>query len=347
MIVSIIIPVYRVEKYLSRCIDSVINQSYENIEIILVDDGSPDNCGYICDEYAKRDSRVKVIHKENEGVCVARNLGINVSTGDYIFFVDSDDYISKEAISVLLKHVKQIDADITIGNYNIFNQNNEVKQVNTFDEISLEKELLNSPQERYKYFFGNSFGIQVWNRLYKSSFIKKNNVMFEKQVYYGEDFLFNMKLFIRNPKICLVDSTTYFYYQNSESITNSYKENLAEQYLYLLNSFYNYVKENNKLDENQDLIAYSAFTFIDTCALNTYIYSNKKFSEMKMEIEKFKYSDIINKAIKDLSKGKYLKSVPRKDWKYFAWIFSFLFRYNFLNMATLLLLLRFNLKRKG
>ena len=95
--ISVIVPIYKVEKYLARCVDSIINQTYKNLEIILVDDGSPDGCGAMCDEYAKKDERIKVIHKENGGLSSARNAGLDIATGDYIAFVDSDDRLSSDA----------------------------------------------------------------------------------------------------------------------------------------------------------------------------------------------------------------------------------------------------------
>ena len=100
-LVSIIVPIYKVEKYLKQCLDSILNQTYENIEIILVDDGSPDNCGKICDEYASNDKRIRVIHKENGGLSSARNAGLDVATGEYISFIDSDDYVSENFIKRL------------------------------------------------------------------------------------------------------------------------------------------------------------------------------------------------------------------------------------------------------
>ena len=109
--ISIIVPVYKVEAYLSECIESIINQTYRNLEIILVDDGSPDKCGEICDEYAKKDERIHVIHKKNEGVARARNDGIEYAGGDYISFIDSDDWIAENAYEVLYQGLKQYDAD--------------------------------------------------------------------------------------------------------------------------------------------------------------------------------------------------------------------------------------------
>lgn len=114
MKVSVIIPVYNVEKYLPRCFQSVEKQTYENLEIILVDDGSKDNCGKLCDKYSKKDKRVRVIHTENEGLSSARNKGMEISTGDAIFFLDSDDYISKECIEKMVSLIKDNDADISI-----------------------------------------------------------------------------------------------------------------------------------------------------------------------------------------------------------------------------------------
>ncbi len=110
--ISVIVPIYKVEEYLHRCIDSIINQTYTNLEIILVDDGSPDNCPMICDEYAKKDSRIRVIHKKNGGLSDARNAGLEIATGEYIGFVDSDDWIHKDMYHILYKNIIEKDADI-------------------------------------------------------------------------------------------------------------------------------------------------------------------------------------------------------------------------------------------
>ena len=112
--ISIIVPVYKVEPYIHKCIDSILNQTFKEFELILVDDGSPDNCGNICDEYAKKDNRVRVIHKENGGISSARNIGLDVSNGEYIGFVDSDDYIKLDMYERLYNSCKVNNADISI-----------------------------------------------------------------------------------------------------------------------------------------------------------------------------------------------------------------------------------------
>ena len=111
--ISVIVPVYKVEKYLDKCVESIVNQTYKNLEIILVDDGSPDNCPAMCDEWAEKDERIRVIHKENGGLADARNAGMDIATGDYIGFVDSDDWIEPNMYEVLLKNALKYDADIS------------------------------------------------------------------------------------------------------------------------------------------------------------------------------------------------------------------------------------------
>ena len=111
-LISVIVPIYNVEKYLQKCVDSIINQTYKNLEIILVDDGSPDNCPKMCDDYAEKDSRIKVVHKENGGLSDARNVGMEVATGEYVSFIDSDDYISLDFYETLLETIVDNDSDV-------------------------------------------------------------------------------------------------------------------------------------------------------------------------------------------------------------------------------------------
>ena len=111
--ISVVVPVYNVEEYLDQCVESLVGQTYKNLEVILVDDGSPDNCPAMCDEWAERDNRIKVIHKENGGVSSARNAALDIASGDYIGFVDSDDWIEPDMYEILIKNAKKYDADIS------------------------------------------------------------------------------------------------------------------------------------------------------------------------------------------------------------------------------------------
>ena len=161
-LISVIVPIYNVEKYLDRCVDSIINQTYKNLEIILVDDGSPDNCPQMCDDYAKKDSRIKVVHKENGGLSDARNVGMEVATGEYVSFIDSDDYISLDFYETLLETIVDNDSDIVecgvVKFYedNSFDKYSDDLKVTNYDTVDGLEGLINE----------NPFKQHVWNKLY-------------------------------------------------------------------------------------------------------------------------------------------------------------------------------------
>ena len=161
-LVSIIVPVYNVEKYLSKCIDSILAQTYKNLEIILVDDGSKDNSGTICDEYSKKDKRIKIIHKPNGGISDVRNHGLKIATGDYIGFVDSDDYIAEDMFETLVSLLEKNDADISIVSfYEYYNGKligvRENENVEIMNKVEAIKELL----------IDRKIQSYTWNKLFK------------------------------------------------------------------------------------------------------------------------------------------------------------------------------------
>lgn len=345
MKISIIIPVYNAEKYIKKCLDSVINQTYTNLEIILVDDGSQDNGGKICDEYSQKDKRIKILHKTNQGVSEARNSGINMVTGEYFYLLDADDFIDLDTINIFQKRAKETHSDILIGKLTKVDENGIIVERGiSFDKCRIEMNDLVKSKEKFKFFFGKSYGACAGNKLYRFKFVESLNIKFEKDIYFGEDLLFNLKLYINAPRIELINEQTYYYLRNRLSITYSYKKDLSDRYLDLVTNFYNYAEKNNMIDGNQDLISYNSFTAIDNTYLNCFEYSKNPFRESKREISKFKKSIIINSGIKNLAKGKYLKEVSRKDWKYFVRIFSVLYNLNFMNLAALLQLCRYKYK---
>ena len=166
--ISVIVPVYNVEQYLERCVDSIINQTYKNLEIILVNDGSTDNSGQLCDELAKKDSRIRVIHKENGGVSEARNFGVKEISGEYVIFIDSDDYINKRMINVLYSQIKLEEADVSVcGVMNVY-ENNHIPQARNINEYLI----LNNEGFLSEYLKGERIPGGIWNKLIKSSIAK-------------------------------------------------------------------------------------------------------------------------------------------------------------------------------
>lgn len=169
-LISVIVPVYKVEPYIRKCIDSILAQTYINLEIILVDDGSPDRCPEICDEYASRDSRIKVIHKENGGLSDARNKGLEVASGDYIAFVDSDDWIEADMYEILLRNMQYFDADISVGGVA-----DDLEENGCYHTIKIsnygESDFFENKVEAMKRYFINSWA--AWDKLYKRNVFDK------------------------------------------------------------------------------------------------------------------------------------------------------------------------------
>ena len=163
-LISVIVPVYNVEKYLDKCIQSIVDQTYTNLEIILVDDGSPDNSGAICDEWAEKDNRIKVIHKANGGLSDARNAGLDIATGEYIAFVDSDDYIELDFYDKLYNVIKATNCDISICNLRKVYENNNVS-VNNCDTFEITEY---STTEAMSALIDDKIRQVVWNKLYKA-----------------------------------------------------------------------------------------------------------------------------------------------------------------------------------
>ena len=204
--ISVIVPVYKVEQYLHRCIDSILSQSFSDFELILVDDGSPDNCGKICDEYAAKDSRVRVFHKPNGGVSSARNLGLDNARGEWVTFIDSDDYVKIDYLLELLHNCTINHADFIAINNFIIKETDE-------NLVILDDSMLD------KLFSVYSFQkvCSPWGKLYRMDIIKLNNLRFNPAVHLGEDIIFVFTYLLNLNRVILLRSDNYYY-----SNTNSY-----------------------------------------------------------------------------------------------------------------------------
>ena len=211
--VSVIVPVYNVENYLENCINSVIAQTYQNIEIILVDDGSPDECPAICDEYAKKDSRIKVIHKENGGLSDARNAGIQQAKGKYITFIDSDDDVLAEYIEYMYKLLVKNNTKMAIATHTVVSKK---KRIN-FGEGYTEK-ILTTEECLDRMLCDQGFSISAWAKLYSKELF--NEVRFPKGKL-NEDNGTTYKLVLQCDKIAYGNKSIYNYHKRENSITTS------------------------------------------------------------------------------------------------------------------------------
>lgn len=210
-LISIIVPIYKVEKYLSRCVSSIINQTYKKLEIILVNDGSPDNCGRMCDEFSKIDNRIKVIHKKNGGLSDARNAGLKIASGIYVSFLDSDDWIDQTYIEKLYKLLIESNADISVCNFKRTSDEN----CNLIQSKGDVYEFTN--KEALQQFYGE-FSSQLfvaWGKLYKATLFK--NIMYPYGKIHEDDFTTYKLLYIAQ-KIVLTTEQLIYYWQRNDSI---------------------------------------------------------------------------------------------------------------------------------
>lgn len=214
-IISVIVPVYKVEPYIDRCIDSIVNQTYRNLEIILVDDGSPDRCPEICESWAEKDSRIKVIHKENGGLSAARNCGIECCHGDYIGFVDSDDWIEPDMYEKLYNTIVKYNVPLAMGGrFDIYENCLTDKKRTTYGN----EKVISAQQLLPKMLLGDGCDSVAWDKLYHKSLWKE--IRFPDGEIF-EDIAIMYKLIIKANKIAICDDPLYNYYHRSGSITES------------------------------------------------------------------------------------------------------------------------------
>lgn len=293
--ISIIVPLYNMEKYASRCIDSILKQYYKNFELLLINDGSTDGTADICNQYAKKDDRIIVFHKENGGVSSARNLGLSEAKGEWITFVDADDWIEPGFLSVVELPINSQSELIlstwrTIWNGSILNEIHEKKENELYSgwsEISKEwntiadKDICRCP----------------WGKFYRHSIIKNHNITFNQLLHYGEDTVFNYQYLTRinSFSICVSPDNHYIFHQNSEQrAVKKYKctpEGITTARDLVFDIFYKKGLENLKFER----LFFFGFTMIEHCYLNqpdNKIRKNYYKGDIQKKMEKRCLSDI-------------------------------------------------------
>ena len=242
--VSIIVPVYNVEKYLNKCIQSIVDQTYKNIEIILIDDGSKDESGVLCDAWVQKDNRIQVIHKKNAGLGFARNTGLDIASGDYVMYVDSDDYIDEKMVEVLLNQIIKYDADTAFCGLNRVFPDGSLLRVPAYydDKIFIGEQIIDDvllemigskPTERED---ANLF-MSVWHGIYSMKIINHYKIRFqsERQIM-CEDIMYHIDYLVRASKIVYIDDCLYYYRINRSSLSQVYDADRFERQKKLSNA---------------------------------------------------------------------------------------------------------------
>lgn len=273
--ISIVVPVYNVEKFLSRCIDSIICQTYKNLEIILVDDGSKDNSSSICDLYEKKDKRIKVIHKENGGLSSARNAGIEEATGDYIAFVDSDDYIEPNMYEEMYNAAKKLSCDIITCNYKYVYDDGSIKLINN-DKKNEEFDFVSSIKEMNLF---NKFDMSACTKLFKKDLFDDIRFPVGKL---SEDYYIMYLLFEKSNKVYYIASPYYNYFQRKNSITKSNKINHDFMYAALEQMKYLETKYPDELKN----ICHAAFLSANLTVYDFYLKNGVKCPKEMLKVFK-------------------------------------------------------------
>ena len=217
--VSVIIPVYNVEKYIREALDSVVNQTYTDLDIIIVDDGSTDHSGAICDEYAKKDSRIRVIHQENRGVGPSRNTALDIIRGQYVVFIDPDDAYRPSYINEMLQAIEKEDADIVVCKYLVCKTDGSLSNFNSSIIMPSAKSGILSRGDAIIAFLDNRISFGIWNKIYRSNLW--NNIRFIKSCY-AEDKEVNLRVIARCSKLFVIDKNLYLYRIHPGSVMNSF-----------------------------------------------------------------------------------------------------------------------------
>lgn len=335
-LITIIIPVYNVKKYLKQCIESVVNQTYKNIEIILVNDGSTDGSGDICDEYAIKDSRVRVIHKKNAGLGLARNSGLEKASGKYVTFIDSDDYADINMIESLYNCILDEKADTCIGGYKRVDDEGSIifeesYNYSIFTGKNIQKKLfyrmLGSSPEK-----SDAIRMSVWNSMYSMEIIRENAIKFpSEREFISEDIIFDSDYYKNAKKVIIIGSTAYNYRINALSLTMKYNKDRFEKYKLLCSTLIDRLSLDD-IDNDAILrIKRMFFVNVRTCILQEVkSYSSPSYNKAINNIksicnDKYLHSVIDSYPVEKMGKKQqiFIKLIQKRMYKTFYLLFKF------------------------
>lgn len=310
---SLIIPIYKVEKFLTRCINSIEKQTFNDYEVILVDDGSPDSCPGICDSICAQNKKFRVIHKQNEGLGFARNTGMQYANGDYIVFIDSDDYIENNSLEILYNYLKNNSyPDVCVFGHNIINEmGTKISKSKTVDKYFEENEITKYVLPKaFCYSMRkpfDEFGIgSAWGSIYKKDFLLKNSIKFKSErEYLSEDLLFSIEVCMKATSILFINYNLYNYCLNGTSLSHSYRPDRLEKSVYLYKYMKCLVKNHNLSDEILFRTIDNFFVNLIVC-LKQEIYSKQNYQYKKNRIKQITN----NEEFQSITRSYPIKNLP-------------------------------------
>lgn len=316
-LVTIIVPVYNVEKYINECVDSLIKQTYKNIEIVLVDDGSKDKSGAICDNYVALDARIKAIHKQNEGLGFARNTGLKAAQGKFVTFIDSDDKADADLVEKLVNGIYEVNGDTCIGGFKRISENGMVSFEESYDKAVFEGKnvynklfarMLGSAPDKH-----DAIRMSVWNVMYSMDVIRKHSIEFpSERVFISEDIIWDSEYYKYAQKAIVIDSTAYNYRITPGSLTQKYKPDMLEKICALYNEMCNRLP-----GDKEKIVRLQRQFFVNLRACirqERHSVSGKSNVETKAAIKK-----IVNDGVVHTIAKEYLQVVSQRKQKMFVW----------------------------
>ena len=308
-LISIIVPVYNVEQYLEECIVSLVNQTYKNIEIIIINDGSTDLSGELCEKFAKYDERIKVIHKKNAGLGLARNTGLEYVNGKYVTFMDSDDFADSDLIEKLYTSIISNDADTCIGGFKRVNDDKNILYEEIYENTTYDRDgvvnnllirMLGSCPEK-----SDAIRMSVWNVLFSVEIIRNNNLKFcSERKFISEDLMFDIDYYLYSNKVNVINSNSYNYRVNSNSLTMKYRSDKFIKCKFMYNEVYDKIKKYSLGTKAVLRLQRQYFVNIRTC-----------ISQENTKISKLSYNEAIkniNRICNDAQLQTIIKTYPKK-----------------------------------
>lgn len=292
-LISIIVPIYNVEKYLDKCIDSIVNQTYKNLEIILVNDGSKDKSGDICNEWKSKDRRIKVIHKENTGAGDSRNIALDIAKGDYISFVDSDDYLSYDMYTVMMSF---FDKDIDIVECDYISTIDENIQ---FQQITFKKKVYSTQEALVENINDSIFKQVIWNKIYKKRVINKVRFPTDKKI---DDEFFTYKVISNAKKLVHTNAKLYAYRIQNDSVMHSLNINNRFQGIEAKLERQEFLKSNYPALQKEGALnlCFSCIYLAQLCLLESSKTSEKILYKLKLIINKYSNFTLKDSGLKNI-----------------------------------------------
>ena len=334
MKISIIVPVYNTKKeYLKKCVDSLLNQTMKEIEVILIDDGSTNQAGKICDEYVGVDNRVKVLHQKNQGVAVARNNGLDIAEGEWITFVDADDWCENTMCEEILRKAVENSSEILIfTNYSVQSEKTVkknqffAKDIKKFDEkMKEEAELKTMLRTHPSFSFQPPINMMggTWCKLINRNFLEKSGVKFEPELLRSQDIIFYLNLFEKADDISYYNRQLYYYRYDENSVSRRYRKDAYKIFLKVLNKQYKFILENHKPEIFYEVFTKGVMNTIGICMNTDFVHekNNESFRNKTIRIRKMIRQEPICTVLKNpISNGLLWTQVLQKKLLKWNWV---------------------------